>query len=184
MELQRQRLHGHEMAYRTAGSGPLLVLIHGMLGSSAAWRFVIPALSQHYTVVVPDLFGHGDSDKPRTDYSIGSHASSIRDLLSALGHDRATVVGQSFGGGVAMQLTYQFPELCERLALVSSGGLGGEVNAILRALTLPGAAQLMPIGCRPLFRDLAGGAARLLRRLGWKPSPQAVEIGNLLRRAL
>jgi len=177
MELERISLHGHDLAYRHTGSGPLVVLLHGMLGSSDAWRFVIPTLAKHYTVIAPDLFGHGASDKPRADYSIGSHASSVRDLLSALGYERATMVGQSFGGGVAMQLTYQFPELCERLVLVSSGGLGAEVNTILRMLTIPGAANMLPIGCSPFLRELTGGVAKVLRRLGWKPSPQLVEIG-------
>ena len=102
----------------------MLVLIHGMAGSSATWRFVMPTLAERFTVVAPDLVGHGDSEKPRGDYSLGAFASGVRDLLLALGHERATLVGQSLGGGVAMQFAYQFPERCERLVLVSSGGLG------------------------------------------------------------
>ena len=109
-----------------------------------------PALSQHFTVIAPDLLGHGASATPRGDYSLGAHASGVRDLLTALGHDRATVVGHSLGGGIAMQFAYQFPERCERLVLVSSGGLGREVHLLLRAAALPGADWVLPV------LDLAG----------------------------
>src|SRR3954453_23879476 len=131
-------LHGHRVAYRTAGSGPVVVLVHGITGSCATWDLVIDRIAQHYTVVAPDLLGHGESAKPRGDYSLGAYASGIRDLLAALGHDRATIVGHSLGGGIAMQMAYQFPERCERLVLVSSGGLGREVHFLLRAASLPG----------------------------------------------
>src|SRR6185436_15596878 len=99
----------------------------------------LPWLAERHTVVAPDLLGHGQSAKPRGDYSLGAHANGLRDLLGVLGHERVTVVGHSLGGGIAMQLAYQFPELCERLVLVSSGGLGREVSLLLRALSAPGA---------------------------------------------
>ena len=163
MPLARVTIHGHDLAVRVAGSGPVLVLLHGLAGSSATWRHVIPLLAPAFTVVAPDLLGHGESAKPRTDYSLGAHASYVRDLMVALGHERATFIGQSWGGGVAMQAAYQFPERCERLILVEQRGLGIEVNAILRALSMPGAALALPIGCRPLFRDV--GAK--LGKPGW-----------------
>ncbi len=176
MKLQHATIHGHDIAFRREGQGPLLVLIHGMAGSSATWRHVIPALARRFTVVAPDLLGHGASAKPRTDYSLGAYASGVRDLMAALGHERGTLVGHSFGGGVAMQAAYQFPERCERLVLVGSGGLGIEVNALLRVLSLPGAEMALPIGCRPLFGDLAPAVLRLLERRGRRPSPVLVEI--------
>ena len=114
------RLHGHPVSYRETGSGPVVLLVHGITSSSGAWGDVIPALAEHHTVVAPDLLGHGGSAKPRGDYSLGAYASGLRDLLAALGHERATVVGHSMGGGIAMQMAYQFPERVERLALVSS----------------------------------------------------------------
>src|SRR5438309_863394 len=117
-------LHGRRVIYRVAGSGPPVVLIHGMLNSSSHWRSVALSLAEEYTVVAPDLIGHGDSAAPRGDYSLGAHAASIRDLLAAIGVDRATVVVHSLGGGVAMQFFYQFPQRVERLVLISSGGLG------------------------------------------------------------
>src|SRR4029077_20855234 len=117
-------IHGHRVGYRRAGAGPVIVLIHGMAGSSATWRYVMPTLPERFTVVAPDLLGHGASEKPRGDYSLGAYASGIRDLLLALGHERATLVGQSLGGGVAMQFAYQFPERHERLVLVSGGLVG------------------------------------------------------------
>src|SRR5690349_15490645 len=117
MHVQFARIHGHNVAFRTAGEGPVLLLVHGIAGSSSTWSRVIPALAESYTVVAPDLLGHGESAKPRGDYSLGAYASGIRDLMAVLGHDRATVVGHSLGGGIAMQLAYQFPQLSERLVL-------------------------------------------------------------------
>src|ERR687892_996187 len=136
-------LHGHRVIYRIAGSGPPVVLIHGMVNSSRHWESVALRLADYYTVIAPDLLGHGDSAAVRGDYSLGAHAASIRDLLAAIGVDRATVVGHSLGGGVAMQFFYQFPQRVERLVLVSSGGLGHEVSPLLRGAALPGAAALV-----------------------------------------
>jgi len=145
MDLRHVNLHGHDVGYRMAGKGPAIVLIHGIAGSSLTWREVTPLLAQRYTVIAPDLLGHGESAKPMGDYSLGAYASGLRDLIvGALGIQTATLVGQSLGGGVAMQLAYQHPELCERLVVVGSGGLGGEVSWTLRALTLPGAEYLLP----------------------------------------
>jgi len=138
-------LHGHTVSYRRAGWGPVILLIHGITGSSQTWEHVIEPLAERYTVVAPDLLGHGESAKPRGDYSLGAYASGLRDLLAAIGHDRATVVGHSLGGGVAMQMAYQFPERCERLVLVSSGGLGREVHLLLRAAALPGSEFVLPL---------------------------------------
>jgi len=158
------------------GAGPLLVLLHGMAGSSLTWRHVMPALARRFTVVAPDLLGHGESAKPRTEYSVSAHANVVRDLLAALGHGRATLVGQSFGGGVAMQLAYQYPERCERLVLVSSGGLGREVSPLLRGLAVPGAAQVFPLLCSPWHRDLGTRVAGVFSRLGLRAAPVLEEI--------
>ena len=145
-------LHGHRVYYRRAGSGPPVVLIHGMVNSSRHWEGVAQRLADHYTVIAPDLIGHGDSATPRGDYSLGAHAAFIRDLLSVIGVDRASIVGHSLGGGVAMQFFYQFPQRTERLVLVSSGGLGRDVSPLLRTAALPGA------GGAAGARDAAAGA--------------------------
>ncbi|MDT7765948.1 MAG: hypothetical protein QOC63_5368 [Mycobacterium sp.] len=144
-ELKYLRLHGDRVAYRDAGSGETLLLIHGMAGSSDTWRAVIPQLAKKYRVVAPDLLGHGQSDKPRGDYSLGAFAVWLRDLLDELGVTRATVVGQSLGGGVAMQFVYQHPDYCQRLVLISSGGLGPDVGWTLRLLSAPGAELILPV---------------------------------------
>src|SRR5690242_10988880 len=144
-ELKETELHGHRVAYRAGGSGPVIVLVHGITSTSATWERVMPALAKGFTVIAPDLLGHGGSAKPRGDYSLGAYASGVRDLVAVLGHDRATFVGHSLGGGVAMQLAYQFPERCERLVLIDSGGLGSEVNLLLRSATLPGAEFVLPL---------------------------------------
>jgi pimeloyl-ACP methyl ester carboxylesterase len=156
-------LHGRRVIYRVAGSGPPVVLIHGMLNSSSHWRSVALDLAGDYTVIAPDLIGHGDSAAPRGDYSLGAHAASIRDLLAAVGIDRATIVGHSLGGGVAMQFFYQFPQRVERLVLISSGGLGHEVSPMLRTAALPGVAALLKL-IRPGLLGALGESGRRLRR--------------------
>jgi pimeloyl-ACP methyl ester carboxylesterase len=170
-------LHGHRITYRTAGDpgAPVLLLVHGLTSSSATWDPVIPALAEHALVIAPDLLGHGRSDKPEDDYSLGALASLLRDLLERLGHDRATVVGHSLGGGVALQFAYQFPDYCERLVLVSSGGLGREVSPFLRAATLPGAEFVLPVIANAHVRDAGVGAAKFLSRLPIRLRPSVTE---------
>jgi pimeloyl-ACP methyl ester carboxylesterase len=176
VHLQHVRINGHDMAYRLAGDGPAVLLVHGMAGSSATWKHVIPPLARRFTVVAPDLLGHGESAKPRSDYSLGGHANTLRDLLSALGYGRVTCVGQSLGGGVAMQMAYQFPDRCERLVLVSSGGLGREVNFLLRALSAPGAEQVLSLACGPGVREAVSRVSSLLRRAGYRAGPAGEEV--------
>jgi pimeloyl-ACP methyl ester carboxylesterase len=168
-------IHGHDVAYRLAGEGETILLIHGMAGSSNTWREVMPALAAHHQVLAVDLLGHGRSEKPPGDYSLGAHASVLRDLLDGLGIDKATVVGQSLGGGVAMQFAYQYPERCERLALVSSGGLGREVNVLLRALSLPGA-ELVLSAVTPAFVRQRGNAVSVWLRDRGIRSDRVAEI--------
>jgi pimeloyl-ACP methyl ester carboxylesterase len=165
-ERRHVSIHGHEVGYRLEGSGPVILLIHGIAGSSNAWRDVMPALARRYTVIAPDLIGHGQSAKPIGDYSLGAYASGLRDLLRVLDLTRATVVGQSFGGGVAMQLAYQHPDLCERLVLVDSGGLGREVSWLLRFMTLPASEYLMPILFPAFVRERGNDLSRMLHRRG------------------
>jgi pimeloyl-ACP methyl ester carboxylesterase len=170
VETREVRLHGHRLVYRIGGDlvsdRPVLLFVHGAAGSSATWKAVMQVLASRYTVIAPDLPGHGDSDKPRVDYSLGAHANVLRDLMIALRIERATIVGQSLGGGVAMQLAYQHPQRCERLVLVSSGGLGPEVSWMLRALTLPGAEYLMPVLFPKVARVAGNAVGRRLARLG------------------
>ena len=166
MELKEIQLHGHCVAYRSAGSGPVLMLVHGITSTSETWERVMPALAKRFTVIAPDLLGHGGSAKPRGDYSLGAYASGMRDLLIALGHERATFVGHSLGGGVAMQLAYQFPERCERLVLIDSGGLGSEVNLLLRMAALPGSELVLPLLASQRVLDVGHGVGRFFGRLG------------------
>jgi len=170
-------LHGHAVTYAQAGSGPLLLLIHGIASTYESWREVIGPLAQRHTVIAPDLPGHGSSEPAGGDYSLGALAAGLRDLLIALGHDRATLVGHSLGGGVAMQLAYQFPEITERLVLVSSGGLGWEVSRILRAAALPGA-NLFIAATAGAGRKAGSAAARGLAAIGLRPSADLSEIAR------
>ena len=165
-ELKYVELHGDRVAYRDEGTGEALLLIHGMAGSSDTWRAVMPRLAKKYRVVAPDLLGHGASAKPRGDYSLGAFAVWLRDLLDELGIAQATIVGQSLGGGVAMQFVYQHPDYCRRLVLIASGGLGPDVGLILRLLSAPGAEFVLPIAApRPVLKagNKAAGLAELRR---------------------
>jgi pimeloyl-ACP methyl ester carboxylesterase len=178
LELRELVLHGHRVAYRQAGSGPVVVLIHGITSDSRTWRRVMPYLARRFTVIAPDLIGHGGSDKPKGDYSLGAHASYVRDLLVALGHDRASFVGHSLGGGIAMQLSYQFPERCERLVLVDSGGLGRGVSLLLRAATLPGSELVLPLLAASRLLEAGRLAGGLLGRLGLRAGTDIEEIAH------
>jgi pimeloyl-ACP methyl ester carboxylesterase len=176
LRMRTAEIHGHRVGYRMAGEGPVVLLVHGMAGSSQTWLGVMSILARHYTVVAPDLLGHGESAKPMGDYSLGAHASGIRDLLiGVLGIEHATVVGQSLGGGVAMQLAYQHPELCERLVLAGSGGLGREVSWILRLLAFPGAELLLPLVCPRFVAEAGGELGSFLTDLGLR-APHWAEI--------
>jgi pimeloyl-ACP methyl ester carboxylesterase len=168
-------LHGHDLAYREAGEVEHLLLIHGMAASSRTWKAVMPELARHAHVIAADLPGHGESAPPTGDYSLGNLAATLRDLLGVLGIERTTIVGQSMGGGVAMQLAYQHPELAERLVLVCSGGLGREVSWMIRALSLPGADYVAPVIFPGFVRDLGDRVAGVVERLGVR-SPRLAEI--------
>jgi pimeloyl-ACP methyl ester carboxylesterase len=175
--VQRVSVHGREVSYLEAGDGPLLLLIHGMAGTARNWETVIEPLALHNAVVAPDFPGHGDSAPGGGDYSLGSLASGLRDLMIALGRDRATLVGHSLGGGVALQFAYQFPEMVERLVLVSSGGLGPEVGAILRAAALPGADLFLRATAAP--GTIAGNwLTGALGRVGLRPNADLAEVGR------
>jgi len=162
-------VHGNLVRYAEAGpdtGGPVVALVHGIASRAAQWEQVMERLGDYAHVIAPDLLGHGESAKPRGDYSLGNHASGIRDLFAALGHDRLSLVGHSLGGGIAMQFAYQFPERVERLMLISSGGLGREVSLVLRAATLPGSELVLPLLTASWVRRAGGAAHGLIGRAG------------------
>jgi pimeloyl-ACP methyl ester carboxylesterase len=192
-------LHGHRMAYLEAcpeastDDPEVLVLLHGVAGSSSTWQPVLERLEQdgcRHLVIAPDLLGHGESAGPSGDFSMGAYANGLRDLLAALGHRRVTVVGHSLGGGVAMQFAYQFPEMCARLVLVSSGGLGRGVSPTLRLAALPGAGVVLPLLARTGLLGLGVGALRAAATLPLLPPAEKVSlveyarhVGSLTERA-
>jgi pimeloyl-ACP methyl ester carboxylesterase len=163
-EVQYLTVHGHRRAFVMKGSGPAILLLHGLACDHRTWDSVIDSLARHHTVIAPDLLGHGASDKPRADYSVGGYANGMRDLLALLGVERVTVVGHSLGGGVAMQFAYQYPELCERLVLVAPGGFGPEVTPAIRVITTPGFHQVTGLLTLPGLRHLGVTGLRLLSR--------------------
>lgn len=168
-------VHGHPVNFIEAGSGPVLMLIHGMAGTCANWQAVIEPLAINHTVIAPDFPGHGASAPGGGDYSLGSLASGLRDLILTLGHERATLVGHSLGGGVALQFTYQFPEMVERLVLVSSGGLGPDVSPILRAAALPGA-ELFISATAGVGSRIGSVVGRGLGLVGLRPNTDLEEV--------
>jgi len=173
-------IHGHKRAFVKAGSGPALLLLHGLGCDHTTWDPVISTLARRYTVIAPDLLGHGLSAKPRADYSVGGYANGMRDLLTVLGIDKVTVVGHSFGGGVAMQFAYQFPERTERMILVAPGGLGPEVTKGIRAITLPGFHTAMGIVTLPGVRHVTKAALRSLAASGVSRARDLDEVAEIV----
>jgi len=165
-QVQYRTIHGYRRAFIHAGQGPTLLFIHGIGDCSDTWHELIPQLAQDHTIIAPDLLGHGRSDKPRADYSVAAYANAMRDLLSVLGVDRATVIGHSFGGGVAMQFAYQYPERCERLVLVSTGGVNAEIHPVLRLASAPNADLILPLLQFPGARVAGRCMFKLLELLG------------------
>ncbi|OBH88934.1 alpha/beta fold hydrolase [Mycobacterium sp. E2989] len=161
--LQFRTIHGYRRAFRVAGSGPALLLIHGVGCNSKSWEPVHAKLAQRFTVIAPDLLGHGESDKPHADYSLPAFANGMRDLLAVLGIDRVTLVGHSFGGGVAMQFAYQYPELVERIVLVSAGGVSKDVSPALRLAAMPLGAEALGVLRAPGVLPTVRGFGRAVR---------------------
>ena len=178
VEPEQITLHGNRVSFLRAGQGPPLLLLHGIAGSCETWAPLVPALSDDFTVIAPDMLGHGSSAKPRGDYSLGAYAAGARDLLLALGFDSATVVGHSLGGGVAMQFAYQFPMHTDRLGLVSSGGLGEDVNIFLRAATLPGSELVLPLITKAWVTGTGRRLAGWLGAIGLTPGSDVTEIAR------
>ena len=163
-QVQFANLHGYKRAYRMAGSGPALLLLHGIGDNSLAWEPVFTQLSEKYTVIAPDFLGHGFSDRPRADYSVPAFANGMRDLLTYLDIERVTIVGHSLGGGVAGQFAYQFPEMVERMVLVGTGGVTKDVNPVLRALSLPFSEYaLAAVSVPGVFSDVFGSLTHVAR---------------------
>jgi pimeloyl-ACP methyl ester carboxylesterase len=160
--LQYRTIHGYRRAFRVAGSGPAILLIHGIGDNSTTWSTVQSKLAQRFTVIAPDLLGHGKSDKPRADYSVAAYANGMRDLLSVLDIERVTVVGHSLGGGVAMQFAYQFPQLVERLILIGAGGVTKDVNIALRIASVPLGSEALAVLRLPLVLP----ALQVIGRIG------------------
>jgi pimeloyl-ACP methyl ester carboxylesterase len=178
IERAEVKLHGHRVVFNIAGDGPPVVLIHGVAGRCGQWDQTMVQLAEHHTVIAPDLLGHGESAKPRGDYSLGAFASGIRDLLIGLDIEAASVVGHSLGGGIAMQFAYQFPERCERLVLVSSGGLGEDVHPVLRAATLPGSEIVLPLIAHEKLLEIASLVPRALGKIGLRTGPDIAEMAR------
>ena len=179
-ELRHITIHGHDRAYVMMGQGPALLLLHGLGCDHTTWSPVIEDLSRHFTVIAPDLLGHGVSAKPRADYSVGGYANGMRDLLTVLDIDKVTVVGHSFGGGIAMQFAYQFPERTERMILVAPGGLGPEVTPFIRAITLPGFHQVMGLATLPGIRHAGKAGMRALSRSRISAARDLDEVAEIL----
>ncbi|NYJ05797.1 alpha/beta fold hydrolase [Petropleomorpha daqingensis] len=175
-------VHGHRRAFVRAGDGPPLLLLHGIGNSAQTWAGVMDKLAAEHTVLAPDLLGHGSSDKPRGDYSIAGYANGMRDLLSVLDLETVTVVGHSLGGGIALQFAYQFPERCERLVLVGSGGLGPELSVGLRAATLPGAEAVLTAlaGVSGALRTGLWAVREFGTAAGWRQVRDLAEAGDAL----
>jgi pimeloyl-ACP methyl ester carboxylesterase len=176
-QLRTTRQGGRLLAYRDLGpavgdrqQAPAILLVHGMISDGSTWSRPAAGFAEAgYRVIVPDLLGHGSSDKPADGgYHLRDFADSLHPLLLELGVRSVTVIGHSLGGAIAMQLAHDHPELVHRLVLVSAGGLGRKVHPMLRVATLPGAHRVLRLVVNertaPLYR-----APRLHRSLRLSP---------------
>jgi pimeloyl-ACP methyl ester carboxylesterase len=176
MVMKRISLHGNELAFLDQGTGRPIVFVHGLMSSSQTWTAQVGRLADRHRVIAPDLFGHGESAKASGDYSLSAHAATLRDLFDALEGSSATLVGHSFGGGVALQMAYLFPDRVDALVLVSSGGLGRELNPLLRAATLPGSELVLPVIASSWVHTIGDTALRWWSKVGLPPvSPSTDE---------
>lgn len=183
VRIESRVIHGYRRTFRIAGepgNGPPLLLIHGIGDSSATWRTVIADLARQHLVIAPDLLGHGQSAKPRADYSVAAYANGMRDLLGVLGIDEVTLVGHSLGGGVAMQFAYQYPEKTQRMVLVATGGAGTGVSPLLRGATLPGAQAVLSALRLPGSRMAVNAVVGLLGRVDAGLGLDAVDLRRVL----
>ncbi|HKE75989.1 MAG TPA: alpha/beta hydrolase [Acidimicrobiales bacterium] len=178
--LRHRTIHGHRRAFRLLGEGPPLLLLHGIGDSSACWLPVLADLARDHTVIAPDLLGHGGSAKPRADYTVAAYANGMRDLLDVLDIDRVTAIGHSLGGGVAAQFAYQFPDRCERLVLVATGGVGREVTPLLRLAAAPLPEALLAPAGWPLVLPVVQGALALAAALGCDLARDRAHVVRLL----
>lgn len=115
VETNHIRLH-----YVSQGEGELVVLLHGFPEFWYSWRFQIPALARHFKVVVPDLRGYNDSDKPHSGYDLDTLSEDIRGLIDSLGYRQAHIVGHDWGGAIAWNLAQQFPQYLNRMAVLNA----------------------------------------------------------------
>ena len=149
-------IDGLTIRYLAAGEGPPLVLLHGAGDNSLDWRWVMPALAATHRVYAPDLPGSPDSARPAADYSPAFFERFVASFLDALGIGRATFVGNSLGGLIALRVALSEPARVGVLVLVDSAGLGSEVNPAFTAVNVPGLAK----AAMPFWRTQVGAYQR------------------------
>lgn len=123
--------------------GSYVLLLHGIAASIEFWNLNIQALAKAHRVVALDMVGFGHTDKPSAPYSLSYFARFVKDFMDIRGIGRAHVVGFSLGGGVALRLAIDYPEVVEKLVLVDSVGLGKEAALLLRSMAIPGIGSLL-----------------------------------------
>ena len=149
-------VEGHGVRYWKTGDGPPLVLIHGLGASAEIWMHNYEAFSRDYTVYAPDVTGFGRSERPTAPCSLSDLLMGfIGQFMDRLGIERAHLVGQSLGGGMALKTALTCPERVDKLILVGSAGLGSGVTHSLRLMSLPVIGELLSrpsrIGVRIFF---------------------------------
>jgi len=165
--LRDVELDGYRYCAVEWGSGPPIVLLHGLGGSIYDWRHIIRPLGQTHRVIAIDLLGAGESDLPENaDYSIAAQARRVRGLMELLGAERASVVGNSYGGGIALRLAQDWPDRVDRLVLINSICYPERVPAYVTLVKAPGAervAETLPLG--RMTRWVLRGCYRTVERL-------------------
>lgn len=149
-------IDSHKIRYIKAGSSKRkMILIHGLGASAERWEEVIPNLSKHFTVYVPDLIGYGKSDKPNIDYTTDFFADFIKSFLGELGIEKSTVIGSSLGGQIAVEYTAQNQQVVDRLILVSPSGAMKQSTPALDAYVMA-ALYPDPVSAQNAFTMMTG----------------------------
>jgi pimeloyl-ACP methyl ester carboxylesterase len=156
VEKQDVEIDGLPIRYLAGGEGPSLVLLHGAGDNALDWQWVMPTLAATHRVYAPDLPGSPDSARPAADYSPAFFERFVAAFVDALDIGRATFVGNSLGGLIALRLALSEPERAGALVLVDSAGLGRAVNPAFTSVNVPGLGE----AALPFWRTPVGAYQR------------------------
>ncbi|MFI8997344.1 alpha/beta fold hydrolase [Streptomyces sp. NPDC053542] len=148
LRTSRTAVNGTSLHHRTGGSGPAVVLLHGVPKTGYHWRHLVPKLTPHHTVVVPDLRGLGDSARPAGGYDSATMSDDIAELMARLGHETYAVIGEDWGAVIGYQLAARHRAHVTALVLAEAlfPGFGFEDHTALTSQNVSSGMHLWHLG--------------------------------------